>query len=263
MTKQQHLITALVSITTALVTFLSQAMASECYVNSEKNQVALLEVYTSEGCSSCPPADKWLSGIAARGYTSDRLIPLSLHVDYWDYIGWKDTFAKPAFAERQKTQATLTHSIAVYTPQVMLNGQDFRGWSSESRLSSAVSSINQQASRANIHLTLNSPIVDSFDVNASIQTAQQKNAVLYIALYENALTSQVNAGENNGEQLHHDYVVREWFGPFPINEQGNLTRTQKIKIQPGWKTTNMGVTAFVQNSKNGEVLQATTTKLCK
>ena len=82
---------------------------------SPKHTVALAEQYTSEGCDSCPPADKWLSGIAARGLTVDKVVPLSLHIDCWDYIGWKDVFAQPKCAERQRELAQVANSRLVYT----------------------------------------------------------------------------------------------------------------------------------------------------
>ena len=106
---------------------------AECSVSSGTSRVALLELYTSEGCSSCPPADRWLSGLAAKGVNSERVVPLALHVDYWDYIGWRDRFAHPGFSERQRQMAVLGNSTLVYTPQVMLNGRDFRNWRNSGR----------------------------------------------------------------------------------------------------------------------------------
>ena len=78
------------------------AIAQTCSKHSPAHTVALLELYTSEGCDSCPPADKFVSGLRGSGMTSAQVVPLSLHVDYWDYIGWKDVFAKAAFTERQR-----------------------------------------------------------------------------------------------------------------------------------------------------------------
>ena len=94
------------------------AAAASCKAQSGDRTVALVELYTSEGCSSCPPADRWLSGLSGRGFTPDRVVPLSLHVDYWDYIGWKDPYAKREFSQRQRKLSQLQRMALVYTPQV-------------------------------------------------------------------------------------------------------------------------------------------------
>ena len=106
------------------------ALAAQCTAQSGERTVALVELYTSEGCDSCPPADRWLSGLGAQGYVPGRVVPLSLHVDYWDYIGWKDPYAKREFSSRQRKLTQLQKLAFVYTPQVMLQGRDFRGWRS-------------------------------------------------------------------------------------------------------------------------------------
>lgn len=236
-------------------TFLSPSiLAAECSAKSSAKPVVLLELYTSEGCSSCPPADRWLSKLP----TSDKVIPLALHVDYWDYIGWKDRFAQPKFAERQREQARLAWSNTVYTPQLTLNGKDFRGWGSASRFEDAISSINQGVAQANIQFSVKQLEANKVEINASAQAPRHNTAALFVALYENGLSSQVNAGENGGATLNHDYVVREWLGPFSLEQ----ALSKQVNIKPEWKTSNMGVVAFVQNRSNGEVLQAVALKLC-
>jgi len=186
------------------------------------------------------------------------VIPLALHVDYWDYIGWKDRFAQPKFSERQREQARLAWSNTVYTPQVTLNGKDFRGWGSASRFEDAISSINQGAAQANIQFSVMQPEANKIEINASAQAPKHSNAALFIALYENGLSSEVKNGENSGSTLKHDYVVREWLGPFSLEQALN----KQVNLKPDWKTANMGAVAFVQNRSNGEVLQAVALKLC-
>lgn len=234
------------------------AFAAECSVRSGPQRVALLELYTSEGCSSCPAADRWLGKLAAQGYSANRVIPLALHVDYWDAIGWKDRFAQPGFSARQREMAALNRSGIVYTPQAMLNGRDYRSWASASRFEADIVAINRTPARADIKLALNRLSADTLEISTQAKAAGQNNAVMYVALYENDLTSVVNAGENGGATLHHDYVVREWLGPSPANEPF----TRRLALQPGWKAEKMGVAAFVQNQGSGEVLQALALKLC-
>src|SRR5262245_15604831 len=104
----------------ALCVIAASAQALQCTAKSAAQTTALVELYTSEGCDSCPPADRWLSSLGAKGYAPDRLVPIALHVDYWDYIGWKDPYAKAAHSARQRKMASLARAAAIYTPQVML-----------------------------------------------------------------------------------------------------------------------------------------------
>jgi len=98
----------------------------DCESRSAARRVALIELYTSEGCNSCPPADRWLSSLQARGFNADRMVPLAFHVDYWDYLGWRDRFAQAGFSVRQRAQAGRGGARSVYTPQLLLNGADLR-----------------------------------------------------------------------------------------------------------------------------------------
>lgn len=241
------------------------AVAAECSAQSGPQTVSLLELYTSEGCSSCPPADKWLSSIAATGYGSDKVVPLAFHVDYWDYIGWKDRFASPDFSARQRHLAAIGRTDFVYTPQVVLNGSDFRSWSQNSRFTQSVTSSLNQPARANLSLNLASAASGEINVKATAQTvraADRKNADVFIAVYENKLVSKVSAGENNGRQLDHDYVVREWYGPYRLDDKSNGAWQRDFSLRPEWKGRNAGVATFVQDRTNGDVLQALALKLC-
>src|SRR4030095_1399404 len=109
-------------------------------------------LYTSEGCSSCPPADRWLSGLGSR-YPAGSLVPLALHVDYWDYIGWKDPYAEREFSLRQRKLTQLQRMAFVYTPQVMLQGRDWRRGETSS-FDAEVAPINAQPARARLQLAI-------------------------------------------------------------------------------------------------------------
>jgi hypothetical protein len=233
-------------------------IAAECSVQSGPQRVALLDLYTSEGCSSCPPADRWLSSLEKHGFTPDKVIPIALHVDYWDYIGWKDRFARPTFTVRQREQATLNRSSFIYTPQAMLNGKDYRGWGSDSKLGDDIAAINRSPSHADIGLTI-TPVQDKLTVKATAKSPA--GTALYIALVENGLSSEVMAGENSGARLNHDHVVRAWLGPFEVQPTG-LDVQRDISLKPDWNTKNMGAVAFVQNRASGEILQTVALKLC-
>lgn len=242
----------------SLLPIAAAGASAECSVSSESNRVALLELYTSEGCSSCPPADRWLSSLAATGIGNERVVPLALHVDYWDYIGWRDRFAQPAFSERQRQMA----STVVYTPQVMLNGRDFRAWRNPGRFARELAAINNSAAQATIRLTLKQTQPYTLDVSAAAQNMQEGNHAFFLALYENNLTSIVKRGENAGATLHHDFVVRQWLGPLALNGKSPAAWRQEIKLNKEWNPESLGLAAFVQNTATGEVLQAVSRPLC-
>jgi hypothetical protein len=257
--KKQSQLTALCAIV-----FASNAIAQpQCSAVSGPQTNALVELYTSEGCSSCPPADQWLTRLKTQGNQFGNIVPIALHVDYWDYIGWKDNFANPAFARRQREMNASGHARGVYTPQIAINGQDTRSWLSESRFKSEVASINRMPAKAEIRLTVNSQTAKSVQVSTGINTAETGPLVYYLALHENNLQSTVNAGENRGEILRHDYVVRQWLGPFKLGADGKTNDAHDILLQPAWKPHALSVTAFVQNAATGEILQAVALGLCQ
>src|SRR2546422_872111 len=126
--KSRHLL-ATIAIAFAF-TYAARAADPACSTHSGPHTTALVELYTSEGCDSCPAADHWLSSLFAQGFRPDQVVPLALHVDYWDYMGWKDPFAKGEFSIRQRKLAQMKRPVIVYTPQVLVQGQDFRRWAS-------------------------------------------------------------------------------------------------------------------------------------
>ncbi len=247
-----------------LLAFSHSAFAAECSSKSGASTVPLLELYTSEGCSSCPPADKWLSNLKQ---DSSQLIPLAFHVDYWDYIGWKDKFSSAEYSARQRKIAAFNSAGFVYTPQFVMNGRDFKG-SDGSRLNSMVESSKKLASRANLSLNAvtqaNGEITLTVDAQA-VRPSDIKHSDIFVAIYENKLVSKVNAGENNGRELKHDYVVREFFGAYQINNKNEFSKNFTIKPDlksRGYQLENMGAVVFVQNSQNGEILQSLALKFC-
>lgn len=240
------------------------AVAAQCSAQSGPGTAVLVELYTSEGCDSCPPADRWLSALQSQGYTPDKVVPLALHVDYWDYIGWKDPYAKREFATRQRKLADLKRAKIVYSPQVLLQGQDFRRWDSR-EFASAVEKMNAAPPRAKIGLTLNAMGKTSVDVVLSaelLNAAERKDAAVYLAAFENKLTSQVSAGENKGKTLLHDYVVREWVGPVAFDAGLKLAEKRSLPLLPNANPKHSGVAAFVQNRSSGDVLQALMLPAC-
>ncbi len=244
----------------SLILCVSQSIsfAAECSAKSGMKTVPLLELYTSEGCSSCPPADKWLSGLSRSG----QFVPLAFHVDYWDYIGWKDRFSKAEYSDRQRKAAALSGLGFVYTPQFVLNGRDFKGWD-ESRLQSVIEKSQRQPARANLQLQTQMQENGEIILKTSAQVVDSedlKHADIFIALYENKLSSKVKAGENNGRELKHDYVVRDFFGAYQFGANNAFSKNFILKSE--WKGRDAGAVIFVQDDRNGEIMQSLQLPFC-
>jgi hypothetical protein len=235
------------------------AHAAECVAESGAGTTALVELYTSEGCSSCPPADRWLSALPKR-YAAERVVPLALHVDYWDYIGWKDPYAKREFSLRQRKLSQLQRLAMVYTPQVMLQGRDFRAWGGRA-FDEALTRINAQPAAVRLRLRMLAADAAGLEVEASAELLQPaEDAVLYLAAYQSRLESHVAAGENRGRRLSHDYVVLEWQGPYAI--PGRVAERRRLGLLPGATPASSGAAAFVQDRRTGAVLQAVLRSPC-
>ena len=235
---------------------MASTAAMSCAARSPKNTVGLLELFTSEGCSSCPPADRWLQSLSNNGYGFDKVVPLSLHVGYWDYIGWKDPYAQQRFTDRQREYSRLRQAGSVYTPQVVLAGNDFPGWSG-SAFARDLAALNSKPSSANIELEA-AAVGSAVQFKARAQTDAiniSDGAKLHLAIFEMGLKNKVTRGENSGETLTHDFVVRQWHGPLALN-QGTLSAKEVLTLDAPSAGRSLGMAAFVQNTR-GAVLQAT------
>lgn len=193
-----------------LLTLAAAALASAaapaapmCEARSTATPPTVVELYTSEGCSSCPPADRWLSTLKGR----TDVLPLAFHVGYWDRLGWVDRFASPGFTERQYEQARIDRKLSVYTPQVVVQGRDWPSWPKLPK-ADGTAAVAVQLSR------------DGESVTAQVSGVPSGQRLTgYWAVLEDGHQSKVRAGENAGETLKHDHVVRllrpvpEWAGP--------------------------------------------------
>lgn len=231
------------------------AAAAACTAQSGAQRAVLLELYTSEGCDSCPPADRRLSQMKDSAQFAGRLVPLAFHVDYWDRLGWIDRFASPRHTQRQYAMASLAGSRLVYTPQFLRNGRDWRG--SGSPLDGAGGARPGARIALDVDASQRGQLAIGGEVAETGATAE-----VWLALYENNLESQVRTGENSGKTLRHDYVVRRLIGPLAPDRTGHLALRQQIALDPGWKPADLGVTAFVQDRNSGEILQALQRPVC-
>lgn len=210
----------------ALLALASVAHASPQRLRSGATRVSLLELYTSEGCSSCPPAEELVRSLTARAPA--QIAALAFHVDYWDDIGWPDRFASPRWSARQRAR-----SASVYTPELMLNGREI----GRSRIV-----LPDEPPRAQLELELD---------GAQATVRAQGGRRVFVAVTESDLVIDVAAGENRGRTLRHDDVVRELYGPFDAGRAA----MQTIAIAPAWHREHLALVAFVEDER-GEVLNA-------
>ena len=226
------------AVALTLISLRSFAASESCEAHSAATRVTVLELYTSEGCNSCPPADRWVSSLPAKGFTPDRVIPLAFHVDYWDQLGWPDRMAKAQFSARQRMQADRNRASVVYTPQLLLNGADYRSSFSDSRLGDRVNELNRLAPAADL-LLRQRPVASGIEVELDSRLTQPAFAGgsrTYLAITENRLQSAIRAGENRGKLLHHDFVVREFAGPLPMDDSRPIALEVGHGIAPGLET---------------------------
>jgi hypothetical protein len=222
------------------------AFGQSCVAESGARRNALVELYTSEGCSSCPPADRQLSLIGSPA--NANVVPLALHVNFWDELGWKDPYAKPAFTERQRWLIGLNGSRTLYTPHFFVGGREI---GDRARVGEAIRAQSARESGARIRATLTRTATGTeWRVEG---VASGSHLALFAALTESGLANQVTAGENRGSRLAHDHVVRQWAAPVPLVD-GRASLTLDAGDAAPNRTRHL--VAFVQDTRAGDVAQA-------
>jgi hypothetical protein len=228
--------------------------------------VAVLELFTSEGCSSCPPADEVLGAIAKES-GGKQVYALAMHVDYWDRLGWKDPYADAAFSERQRDYASVLRSAnGVYTPQMIVNGHTEFVGSDRKRADAAVADALKAAAPIRVALTVTraagaSKVVVEYRLSTAAaegERALSAGAVLNVALVEDGLSTRVKAGENLGRTLAHERVVRR-FTTIAIKD--GREGAVEIEVPEGVAVERSEVIAFVQERSPGKVLGAASAKV--
>ncbi len=167
---------------------------------SAATQTALLELFTSEGCSSCPPAESLLTSLKASPGLWKDFVPVAFHVDYWDDLGWRDRWSSREFSDRQRAYAAAWANTSVYTPGFVLNGKECRDWSGLTEL------LKSPGAPAGT-LKVSSADLDHWQVWFTPLAPGRENYEAHAALLASGLTSDVKAGENRGRHLDHDFVV--------------------------------------------------------
>ena len=208
---------------------------------------ALLELFTSEGCSSCPPADELIAKVNAEGL--NNLFILAYHVDYWNRLGWKDVFSKPEWSARQRDYASHLSTEGVYTPQLIVNGKDEFVGSNETKLRSV---LEKKTANTAIELAIGAIKKTENVVQINFETQKNDNALLNIALVQQDAITQVKRGENAGHQLHHVNIVRD----LKTIELNNGNGSININIPNELVGTHFSVIGFVQQKKDFSIIAA-------
>ena len=238
--------------------------ANACVATSGRDTLPLVELYTSEGCDSCPSADRWLSATYPPARSDAAASVLAFHVDYWDRLGWKDRFASPQFTARQRAAMRANGSTFVYTPQILVQGRDIES-GRRHRAAEAVATARARPARATV--VLDATGIGEGTTNVRMRAtvaaaAARRNAALWLAYTDSGHATDVKAGENRGARLTHDHVVRAVYGPYPVDADGEVTTTVAV-TPPAERGRSSALVAFVQDMKTGDVLQTLTLADCR
>jgi hypothetical protein len=237
--------------------FLVAALASTAFINAHLNKkigdnkaFAVVELFTSEGCSSCPPADELVAKIQKEENGKPVYI-LAFHVDYWNRLGWKDVFSSAEYSKRQNDYANYLHLQSVYTPQVVVDGKTEFVGSEEGSLRAAIHNSLQKTPTAQLSLDIlktgKSEVALKYDVEGTA-----KNAVLQIALVQKWAQTKVERGENGGHTLSHVQIVRE-LQRVSLNDNSGKTN---IALPSNFDPATWEIIGLVQNIANGGVIAA-------
>jgi hypothetical protein len=210
---------------------------------------AVVELFTSEGCSSCPPADEVVAELAKQN--ENNVFILGYHVDYWNYLGWKDIYSNSAYSNRQKQYASVLNLSSVYTPQIIVNGKTELVGSDKNKLQQTISKelISEMIKPFDISATSS----DGKNVSVNLKTENNSNEILNVALVQLQAQSDVKRGENNGRQLHHINIVRD----LTTIDASAKQQSVNFILPAGFANKDFTIIAFSQNKTNLQIDNAT------
>ncbi|MBP6343585.1 MAG: DUF1223 domain-containing protein [Candidatus Omnitrophica bacterium] len=206
---------------------------------------AVVELFSSEGCSSCPPADELFREITLKAKEkSQRVYTLAFQVDSWNYLGWKDPFSKYEFTERQQRYAQAMGATSTYTPQMVVNGQEAFVGSDRVQAEKTVGKYLQTPAENSLFLRIHNAESGMLEVSYVCEQIS-KDAVINVALVESGLESRITAGENAGRVIKHDHVVRE-LRTVPLERRTGVV----VLSKPAGHLGKYEIIAYIQNQKN-------------
>lgn len=224
----------------------ADSSANNTLFKNADNGFAVVELFTSEGCSSCPPADNAVARLLKQH--NSNVYVLSYHVDYWDNLGWKDIFSSAAYTQVQKSYAKAFKLSSIYTPQVIVNGTEQFVGSDENKINAAVNKDLHQASSAKFNI--NAITTDGKTVNVSFSTVSI-NENIKVALIQLSAENKIWRGENSGATLHHVNIVRD-IKTASASEKGNVV----LNIPKELSAKDCHVIAFTQNANDNKITAA-------
>jgi hypothetical protein len=224
---------------------------------SNGQQTAFVELYTSEGCSSCPPADQWFQALIELPREELDVLALAFHVDYWDYLGWKDRFGSPEHTDRQKLLGVKNSQESIYTPEFFVDGVEARG---TRKVIEKIRNANNRQASIQLKLSISkSAEALRLELQSDKPSISGNSLQHRFFVYENQLMSDVKRGENSGERLFHQRVVR-YMSPALKLDHNNQ---HSIDINPQWRLDNIGVAALVTTQDNDKFLQVVHTPISR
>ncbi len=226
------------------------AQSAPLTFQSSAKQTALIELYTSEGCSSCPPAEAWLwQSKESPGLWKD-FVPMAFHVDYWDHLGWCDPWASESFSNRQRAYAKQWRSDSIYTPGFVLNGKEWRNWSGHK------GGPRSTGVKAGV-LTVSSSDTNRWQVRFAPANSAIADFEVHAALLGGNLSTNVKAGENRGHFLRHDFVVLT-LATASLLGVGNVAEGEFVLSRPwGRVESNLALAVWITQARRLDPLQAT------
>jgi hypothetical protein len=223
--------------------------AAPIQFQSAPTQTALLELYTSEGCSSCPPAEAWLTQLKDHPKLWSEFVPVAFHVDYWDYLGWRDPWADKSFSQRQRALAQQWRSASIYTPGFVLNGKEWRSWTGRK------DGLQFGGATAGV-LTVASSDTNRWQVSFAPATTNGTDYKVNAALLAGGLRSDVKGGENRGRRLRHDFVALT-LAQATLVQQGKEARGEFVLTQnPNAAGGNLALAVWITRAGRLEPVQA-------
>jgi hypothetical protein len=221
--------------------------------DKSKSGFAVIELFTSEGCSSCPPADEAITQIQ-NSYADKNVLVLGYHVTYWDKLGWKDPFSSTDFTERQQYYAGVFNLNSIYTPQVVVNGtEEFVGSEKDKLIIETEKAIKENA-EGSIQLNAKETGNGKIDITYSTTNKIRGDEQVVLLLVQKSASDKIMRGENEGKTLHHINIVRNII----YYTAAELERTTTLKLPTDLKKENLFTAAFVQNKTTGKISALTT-----
>jgi hypothetical protein len=244
-------IVAIITVAAIGFGFFRKAVAFSETNGASDGAPVVLELFTSEGCSSCPPADALISEL---GSSTKSVIPLAYHVDYWNHLGWADPFSSHQWSERQSDYARAMNLDGEYTPQMVIGGGWQCGGSDAGSIERAVAAARSQPAwgRTSIQTSLAGAESRKLQVKVNAQmlsSAGTGSHVVMLAVYENGLVSKIGAGENGGREITYDYTVRKLLPVFELDgaKGASASKELNIDLDDSWSLDHLGVAAFIQD----------------